>query len=223
MFDDAKEPADIFADVDKPGPARSALQRPAAPVAAPAAYAAAGGGMSKLLIGIIAVVVLLGAGGGGYYFFVLRGQKGPAQEPAVNGSVTDGTGNDQAAGPADTEPGEIPPVNEAPEPATPEDEPAVTPPTPEPETPVAPPEPAVAPPDADNDGLSDDEEAQLGTNPQAVDTDNDELTDREEVKIYKTDPNKPDTDGDGYIDGQEVKGGYNPNGPGKLLQLPPQK
>ena len=47
--------------------------------------------------------------------------------------------------------------------------------------------------DADNDGLSIDEE-----------------------KLYMTDPNNPDTDGDGYSDGDEVKAGYNPNGEGVL-------
>ena len=42
----------------------------------------------------------------------------------------------------------------------------------------------------------------------------------EEVKIYNTDPLNPDTDGDTYLDGEEVKGGYNPNGSGKLFELP---
>jgi S1-C subfamily serine protease len=43
--------------------------------------------------------------------------------------------------------------------------------------------------DSDNDGLSDAQEAQLGT-----------------------DPHNPDTDGDGYLDGSEVTNGYNPLG-----------
>jgi hypothetical protein len=30
----------------------------------------------------------------------------------------------------------------------------------------------------------------------------------------------PDTDGDTYKDGDEVKKGYNPSGPGQLLQIP---
>jgi len=71
--------------------------------------------------------------------------------------------------------------------------------------------------DSDGDGLTDAEEAQLGTNPLKADTDGDGLTDREEVKIYLTDPKNPDTDGDGYLDGAEVKAGYNPKGPGRLL------
>jgi hypothetical protein len=77
----------------------------------------------------------------------------------------------------------------------------------------------VAPKDSDGDGLSDDEETKLGTNPNSPDTDNDGLTDREEVKVYGTNPLNADTDGDGYTDGAEVKGGYNPKGPGKLYQI----
>lgn len=76
---------------------------------------------------------------------------------------------------------------------------------------------AAAAKDSDDDGLSDAEEASLGTNPNAVDSDNDGLFDREEVKVYGTDPLKADTDGDGYSDGVEVKGGFNPLGWGKLF------
>lgn len=80
-----------------------------------------------------------------------------------------------------------------------------------------------APVDSDQDGLTDTEEATLGTNPNNPDTDGDGLTDREEVKVYNTDPLKADTDGDGYPDGQEVKNGFNPKGPGKLLDINKQK
>lgn len=73
--------------------------------------------------------------------------------------------------------------------------------------------------DADNDGLSDEEEGKLGTSINNVDTDDDGLSDREEIKVYKTDPLNPDTDGDSYKDGVEVKGGYNPKGEGKLIGL----
>ena len=74
--------------------------------------------------------------------------------------------------------------------------------------------------DTDGDGLTDGEEKRLGTDPNNIDTDEDGLFDREEVRVYKTDPTNPDTDGDGYTDGSEVKNGYNPNGPGKLYELP---
>ncbi len=58
--------------------------------------------------------------------------------------------------------------------------------------------------DADGDGLTNGEEATLGTNPNNPDTDNDGLTDGVEVNNTKTDPLKPDTDGDGLTDGSEV-------------------
>ena len=74
----------------------------------------------------------------------------------------------------------------------------------------------VSPVDSDGDGLTDEEEASLGTNPNIIDSDNDGLSDYEEVKIYQTNPLVVDTDGDSYPDGTEVRGGYNPNGEGKL-------
>jgi len=60
------------------------------------------------------------------------------------------------------------------------------------------------PKDSDGDGLTDDEEAKLGTDPFNKDTDGDGLTDGDEVKVYKTNPLNPDTDFDGLKDGQEV-------------------
>jgi outer membrane protein OmpA-like peptidoglycan-associated protein len=59
-------------------------------------------------------------------------------------------------------------------------------------------------PDLDGDGLLNDEERQLGTDPLNPDTDGDGLKDGEEVHTYKTDPLNPDTDGDGCKDGEEV-------------------
>lgn len=77
--------------------------------------------------------------------------------------------------------------------------------------------------DTDGDGLTDEEEVELGTNPNKIDTDEDGLFDREEVKVYGTDPLNPDTDGDGYSDGEEVDSGYNPKGEGKLYDLEEMK
>ncbi len=70
-------------------------------------------------------------------------------------------------------------------------------------------------PDTDGDGLNDGQEVnQHGTNPKQQDSDGDTLLDGEEVNIYKTSPTNPDTDGDGVTDGVEVAGGGDP------LQLP---
>ncbi|PIR13331.1 hypothetical protein COV49_02600 [Candidatus Falkowbacteria bacterium CG11_big_fil_rev_8_21_14_0_20_39_10] len=71
--------------------------------------------------------------------------------------------------------------------------------------------------DTDQDGLTDEEEFQLGMDINSVDSDNDGLFDREEVKVYKTDPLNPDTDGDGMSDGDEVKNMRNPKGEGNLF------
>ncbi|MBI1805674.1 MAG: OmpA family protein [Ignavibacteria bacterium] len=58
--------------------------------------------------------------------------------------------------------------------------------------------------DLDGDGLKNDEEKLIGTDPLNPDTDGDGLRDGEEVRTYKTDPLNPDTDGDGLRDGEEV-------------------
>lgn len=58
--------------------------------------------------------------------------------------------------------------------------------------------------DSDADGLTDDEERRIGTDPYRADTDNDGLSDYDEVKVWTTDPLNPDTDYDGLKDGVEV-------------------
>jgi len=64
--------------------------------------------------------------------------------------------------------------------------------------------------DSDNDGLSNEEEFNSGTNAYKADTDEDGLNDFEEIEIYNSDPVNSDTDGDGYKDGDEVDNGYDP-------------
>jgi len=64
--------------------------------------------------------------------------------------------------------------------------------------------------DSDNDGLTDEEEYNLGTNPNEFDTDKDGLSDFEELEIYATNPILFDTDDDGYNDGEEIQNGYDP-------------
>jgi outer membrane protein OmpA-like peptidoglycan-associated protein/opacity protein-like surface antigen len=64
--------------------------------------------------------------------------------------------------------------------------------------------------DSDRDGLSDELENSLGTDPNNPDTDGDGLLDGEEVNKYKTDPKDKDTDNGGIMDGIEVRNGANP-------------
>ena len=56
--------------------------------------------------------------------------------------------------------------------------------------------------DFDGDGLTDAEEADLGTNPNDPDTDGDGLTDKEEIELG-TDPKNPDSNGNGVSDGED--------------------
>jgi len=59
--------------------------------------------------------------------------------------------------------------------------------------------------DPDGDGLTNSEEAQIGSDPQLADTDRDGLSDGDEVRIHGTSPLDADTDGDGLSDGEEVE------------------
>jgi hypothetical protein len=71
-----------------------------------------------------------------------------------------------------------------------EDEPAAN------ETPAPTEEPkptATSAPDRDEDGLSDAEEAQVGTDPTRPDSDNDGTSDGDEVFIHGTDPLDPES------------------------------
>lgn len=68
------------------------------------------------------------------------------------------------------------------------------------------------PVDSDGDGLFDDEEATLGTDPALADTDDDGLTDFEESQ-GTTDPLNADTDGDTYLDFDEIAEGTDPSDP----------
>ncbi|MFA6603813.1 MAG: hypothetical protein WCT10_03130 [Patescibacteria group bacterium] len=64
--------------------------------------------------------------------------------------------------------------------------------------------------DVDSDGLSDQEEKRLGTDPLKRDTDDDGLADGKEVGVYRTDPLKRDTDDDGFNDWDEIWSGFDP-------------
>jgi hypothetical protein len=106
-----------------------------------------------------------------------------------------------------------------PAPATPDATPIPATPmpaTPVPATPVPTAEPTVEPTaapteapvddgtDTDEDGLTDVEEAALGTDPANPDTDEDGITDGDEVNVWGSDPLNLDTDGDTLYDGGEL-------------------
>ncbi|MDP1823041.1 MAG: Ig-like domain-containing protein [Archangium sp.] len=57
--------------------------------------------------------------------------------------------------------------------------------------------------DSDGDGLEDDAEMRLGTDPRVADTDRDLIVDGLEVTLTRTDPLDDDSDDDGLIDGNE--------------------
>lgn len=61
--------------------------------------------------------------------------------------------------------------------------------------------------DSDGDGVPDEVERFLGTDPARADTDRDGVADGVEVLMLRTDPVNPDTDGDGWCDGAgEIEG-----------------
>lgn len=78
---------------------------------------------------------------------------------------------------------------------------------------AAPEAPEAAAGDSDGDGLPDEVEASLGTDPFDTDTDDDGSSDGDEYYVHQTGTRNPDTDGDGVLDGDEVANGTNPNDP----------
>lgn len=217
MFDDKKEVDDMFAETDGAQPAApvaaptqapSALLTPppirtsapaAAPTPAPQAVASepvsGGFGVMKTLLVILVVLGLVGGAAYAAYRIMVS-------EPTATGVLDSLTGKGTAADDTTSTAG-----------ATTDD---TTTDTTSPTT-TKNPETFL---DSDGDGLTNAEELDAGTLANNPDTDSDGLGDREEVKVYDTNPRKADTDGDTFLDGQEVAGGYNPNGDGKLFNVP---
>jgi len=69
--------------------------------------------------------------------------------------------------------------------------------------------------DTDRDGLTDGQEAEIGSDPANPDTDEDGLFDGPELAVG-TDPTLFDSDGDGSGDNQEATGGADPNDPASV-------
>ncbi|HRJ10677.1 MAG TPA: hypothetical protein PLP58_19000, partial [Prosthecobacter sp.] len=65
--------------------------------------------------------------------------------------------------------------------------------------------------DSDGDGLTDEQEAILGTDPYNPDSDYDGLTDADEIHLTGTNPLSPDSNGDGVSDFNEFYGNYSVN------------
>ena len=198
-----------------PPPSRLTPPSPAAPTPPlpPAALSRPSAGLGLRLVLIIGGVVVgsgvLAAGGWLAYRSLTKPAAVNTNTPATTNQATPPTGNRQT--PTNQPANTTPPVNLNVNTSVN----AITPPSFISNTNVP-----AAPRDSDRDGLNDDEERLYNTNVFKVDTDDDGLTDRDEVVVFKTDPNNPDSDGDSYLDGEEVRNGYDPKGPGRLLQIP---
>ncbi len=64
--------------------------------------------------------------------------------------------------------------------------------------------------DDDQDGLTQEEENEIGTDPDNPDSDGDGLQDGEEENLYNSDPLQADSDGDGRNDKEEIDAGSDP-------------
>lgn len=174
-----------------------------------------GGKWFKIILAIIIITIVAL---GGYLVYSKFSNPAPEVVPPI---VVEERGNDNIAPPAGNDNGSfITPISEQ---GSGFEETEEIPFVPGGSTPADPdngdfpasPSPSLV--DSDGDGLTDEEEILIGTNINLIDTDNDGLSDYEEVKIYGTNPLSADTDGDGFLDGDEVRNGYNPNGPGRLI------
>jgi flagellar biosynthesis/type III secretory pathway M-ring protein FliF/YscJ len=177
--ENAQEPVDMFADIEKPQQSADSTQNPLSHMAGTSEEAEAP--IKKIAVivgGVVVGIVVLGALAFGIFTML---KNTPSENQPVPQEQTQQKQQEAVS----------------------------TPQTP--------------PGDTDGDGLSDEEEKTLGTDARLIDTDSDGLSDREEILVYKTNPLNEDTDGDSFLDGNEIKAGFNPNGSGKLIQIPPQQ
>jgi hypothetical protein len=206
MFDDIKkEPDDIFSESDKTAPQVAApsdqppvlTQTASSPVAERAGMAHAKGSFPwKAILLVVGILVVVGAAF--YISLQILSSKTPVTPEPPADEVEEG---EQET--VDSRQGEGQEEQAAGDSSQDEEQ-----------------EEKVSTADRDKDGLTDEEEEELGTSARAADTDGDGLFDLEEVKTWETDPLNPDTDGDTYLDGAEVSGGYNPSGEGTLREPP---
>jgi hypothetical protein len=105
-----------------------------------------------------------------------------------------GTSLPEIATPEPATPAPATPAPETAAPATPAPEPTAEPTA----------DPALVATDTDGDGLTDLEEAIIGTDLNNPDTDDDGITDSDEVNVWGSDPLNLDTDGDTLYDGGEL-------------------
>lgn len=215
MFENNNEPQDIFDGVDKAGATPPPTGRPAvqSPTAAPAVppptenviaptpvsrpalatpqYERRGGHLVKTLVILFVAFLAIGVSGFLAYRALVPDDAGPIYPGEdVEGEDDENLPDGKGEAPEDDEDDEDDDTGSA------------------------------ASVDSDGDGLTNAEELDAGTSVSKPDTDSDGLGDKEELQVYGTDPRRTDTDGDGFFDGQEVRSGYNPNGPGKILEVP---
>lgn len=214
-----KEPEDIFGEVDHAKtPSRSL---PPAPMRMGPSHT-----FGKTVALVLSVIVILALAGGLFWFFLIRDQQPstadvlPISAPTIPESVSvEPVQPIEPAAPASVPVLDVSPSIDGSAAVTSsftQPVPITTPPEGvniPPPTPVEP-TPSPASMDTDNDGLNDQRETELGTDPQKTDTDGDALSDGDEVLKYGTNPVNRDTDGDGYGDGSEIGNRYNPRGPG---------
>ena len=233
-----REPEDMFSKLDQ------SPKQPVTPTGLgdlPLRSSSSSSALKYALL-FVGVVVVLGGLGFAFWYFAIK--RPAAQKAAVRPPVTRPSVPVIPVAPAPSVPTPLPPpptMPTTPDPTLPGS--ATTDLPPDNTIPAPLPVPVIAPPagtniplppsmgtesvdtsattgvlDTDEDGLYDQRELELGTDPRNKDTDDDGLSDGDEVLKYGTNPLDRDTDKDGFIDGKEVQSGYNPRGSDKCAK-----